>query len=189
MSAFHVGDRHINTLLCIADQWGVTQIKDDHYLESLGHDLSKANDDSVNYRYNCNDKYPYKFKRVNVNNLTPIEVIKLCQCFDYQCCEIDSWDLSTERNFIQNLMSSATSKLPGYEDAPWCLDYLGRKKLQSSADKIHEFLDDAYQLLQSLTDAVGELQKYDGIEQDLESLQDHIDSASETVTTLAELID
>jgi DNA-binding ferritin-like protein len=60
---------------------------------------------------------------------------------------------------------------------------------QSSEKKVHEFLDDAYQLLQSLTDAVGELKKYDGIEQDLESLQDYIDSAAETVTSLSESVD
>lgn len=60
---------------------------------------------------------------------------------------------------------------------------------QSSEKKVHALLDDAYQLLQSLTDTVGELNKYKGIEQDLESLQDYIDSASETVTSLAESID
>jgi DNA repair ATPase RecN len=60
---------------------------------------------------------------------------------------------------------------------------------QSSEKKVHEFLDDAYQLLQFLTDAVGELKKYDGIEQDLESLQDYIDSASEQVTNLSESVD
>jgi DNA repair ATPase RecN len=61
--------------------------------------------------------------------------------------------------------------------------------LSPSQKQVHTFLDDTYQLLQSLTDAVGELKKYDGIEQDLESLQDYIDSASEQVTTLAESID
>ena len=60
---------------------------------------------------------------------------------------------------------------------------------QSSEKKVHEFLDDAYQLLQSLTDTVGELKKYEGIEQDLESLQDYIDSASEQVTSLSESVD
>lgn len=60
---------------------------------------------------------------------------------------------------------------------------------QSSEKKVHSLLDDAYSMLQSLTDTVGELQKYDGIEQDLESLQGYIDSASEQVTSLAESID
>ena len=61
--------------------------------------------------------------------------------------------------------------------------------LSDSQKKVHAFLEDAYSILQSLADTVGELNKYEGIEQDLESLQDYIDSASEAVTSLAESMD
>ena len=61
--------------------------------------------------------------------------------------------------------------------------------LSPSQKKVHTFLEEAYSMLQSLTDTVGELKKYEGIEQDLESLQDYIDSASEQVTSLSESID
>ena len=63
MSAFHVGDRQINTLLCIAEKWGVISRSyrddfSDNFLAEWGREFSKANDNSVNYRYNCNNKYP-----------------------------------------------------------------------------------------------------------------------------------
>ena len=59
---------------------------------------------------------------------------------------------------------------------------------QSSEKKVHALMDDAYQLLQSLTDEQDEIKVYPDIKGDLESLKNYLDSASELVQAITEAL-
>lgn len=54
--------------------------------------------------------------------LTPIEVIKACDCLAYQSCEYDGWNDSKARRLLDDLKSAAINALPGYQEAPWGID-------------------------------------------------------------------
>lgn len=54
---------------------------------------------------------------------TPIEGIKVAQCYRYQACDSgDVWDKSEAASFIQALIEHLIPKLPGYDAAPWGWD-------------------------------------------------------------------
>lgn len=58
----------------------------------------------------------YKFKP---KVLTAVEVLKACDCYDYQSCETDDYHETTAAKLVDRIRKSAIGKLPGYEDAPW----------------------------------------------------------------------
>jgi hypothetical protein len=49
----------------------------------------------------------------------PVQVLKSCDCYEYQSCEHDGWEDSEAHNFIEGLGRRAISALPGYEAAEW----------------------------------------------------------------------
>jgi hypothetical protein len=51
--------------------------------------------------------------------IRPVQVLKSCQCFDYQSCEHPGWKASEARAFIEALKARAINSLPGYEEAEW----------------------------------------------------------------------
>lgn len=52
---------------------------------------------------------------------SPIEVLKLVQCFEYQSCETADWEESEAYAFCDALRGQMIHQLPGYEDARWAL--------------------------------------------------------------------
>lgn len=62
------------------------------------------------------DAYPYKYPMVRP---TPVELLKLIDCYEYQSCEHDAWEHSTAHALCERLRSYAIHHLDGYEDAPW----------------------------------------------------------------------
>lgn len=58
--------------------------------------------------------------------LTPAEVFKAIDCFDYQSCEHEGWRNSTAFQFCEALRLRVCSSVPGYEDAPWGWDEVPR---------------------------------------------------------------
>jgi hypothetical protein len=51
--------------------------------------------------------------------IDPIQVLKSCDCFEYQSCEHDGWRDSEAKAFIDSLRNHAWHALPGYENAAW----------------------------------------------------------------------
>jgi len=121
MSAFIVSDTHINALVSYATGGGPFRVSDGNPQE-LGQMLVNENYRSVNYRYRERDE-PHTFRyRPYIKPLKPVEVIKLCDCYDYQSCETDDYEKSEAYRLIQGIRSKALHLLPGYADAPWGLD-------------------------------------------------------------------
>lgn len=53
------------------------------------------------------------------HGLTPVKVLKMAQCLNYQSCEVDGWRDTEAYGLIEAIKSAAIRALPGYDDAPW----------------------------------------------------------------------
>ena len=127
MSAFIVNDYHISQLIRYGSHRDVSMCvngKFDRHItgneQLLMGMLVTANYQSVNHRYNENTppmpgKYEPDYERV----LSPVQVIKACNCYDYQSCEIDNYETTDAAKCIDAIRSKAINALPGYEEAEW----------------------------------------------------------------------
>ena len=143
MSAFFVGEDHINAMLTFAERcasFGVpTPLRGrahpvtERDLTEIGQALVAENVKSLRARYpgDYREMMPddwqgaesYRYRpdlafMTRTPNLA-LAVIKLSQCYDYQACEHDSWADSWAASFTRWLRDCAISKIPGYDAAPW----------------------------------------------------------------------
>jgi len=109
---------------------------------AVGNMLLQANVDSVSTRYAackhtelpgakgqtlfCDFGTPIP----HFNRIKAVEVLKSCDCYEYQSCEHSGWRNSQANAFVTCLRSCAIDKLAGYEEAPWgapepCAVYYG----------------------------------------------------------------
>lgn len=147
MSAFIVSDDTIHAIVTFAaDQkmmvkHPVTGLYHDveSFPDLIGQELVSENYRSVNVRYNETDKAPtwrhVPTRRGTVKpanpyeplsapirrELTPLDIIKLCDCLEYQSCETDDWESTWTYAFLNSVRHRAITKLPGYDNAPWGL--------------------------------------------------------------------
>ncbi len=127
MSAFMCSENHINTIVTFACQRRI-----DAYVDGLhfnaGADpqkwvdvLTKANRDSLEVRYG--DTFPEpipKFKKHRPET-TPVEIVKLCQSFEYQACEVDDYKSTKAHRFIEAVLYEILTTMDGYDDAAWSI--------------------------------------------------------------------
>jgi hypothetical protein len=52
---------------------------------------------------------------------SPVEVLKACQCLDFQCCEHEEWQESPAKRMLDAIAGAAIEALPGYDSAPWAI--------------------------------------------------------------------
>ena len=52
-------------------------------------------------------------------NVDLMEILKSCDCLDYQSCEFDEWHDSTAYKILNGIRATAIKKLPGYDSAMW----------------------------------------------------------------------
>jgi hypothetical protein len=50
-----------------------------------------------------------------------VQIIKLCNCLDYQSCETPDWKDTRAYALLDNIRERAIRELPGYDNAPWDL--------------------------------------------------------------------
>ena len=48
-----------------------------------------------------------------------VQIIKACDCLEYQSCESSDWERTQASAFVDTLRRRACHKLPGYDDASW----------------------------------------------------------------------
>lgn len=93
--------------------------------DAIGQMLTDENYRGVNARYRDEygdpERYQHVFTISDPRTMpTPIEGIKVAQCYRYQSCDSgDVWDKSESAAFIEALIQHLIPKLPGYEKAPW----------------------------------------------------------------------
>lgn len=140
MSAFIVSDQHINALLTYharsqfggtshlwdGESWleiNVYSPQGKQNLTKFGQILVDQNYRSVNHRYESTDS-PHRYKFVQDQNplhLRPVQILKLCQSFDYQACETDDYKTTIAAQIIDNIKNRAIGELAGYESAEWTI--------------------------------------------------------------------
>lgn len=143
MSAFVVSKDHIDAIVTVAlfgvsecsaqsGQWfppyfgNPSRPVDIYSVNRLGEMLLLENEDSVRARYpSHNDSeapvYIYPFHSLPVPLINAVAALKLIDCYEYQSCEHEEWDLSATKRFCHNLRSSLITSLPGYDAAPWAI--------------------------------------------------------------------
>ena len=97
----------------------------------VGQMLWDENIRSVQGRYpDCKDKpenmpgpidevfiYAHSFSSHETPN--PVQVLKACDCYEYQSCEHEEWSTSQAKAIIDALRRDAWHSLPGYDAAAW----------------------------------------------------------------------
>jgi hypothetical protein len=129
MSAFVVDKKHIDALLTYASRpeyqspscyyWLNKIVYFYDEINRIGNVLVFENYHSVNYRYNDHSEpFEYKWERYT-RSLTPIQIVKACDCLDYQSCETPDWKETEANTIIQSIRERAIREIPGYETASW----------------------------------------------------------------------
>ena len=130
MSAFLVSDYHINVLI----NYGVHNDASVFYNKSRWHDIRNKEEEyaqellnenyrSLNSRYGDKDEpHKIKFKRLMLHNIKAVDILKACDCYDYQACETKDYYESLACAVIKGIRRAAISKIPGYDNAGWGLD-------------------------------------------------------------------
>ena len=90
----------------------------------LGQALLNKNYESVNNRYDENElppeyKHSLTYTVIDNKNHRPIQIIKACNCYDYQCDNADDYENSFAAEVIDRIRSSAINSLPEYNNAKW----------------------------------------------------------------------
>jgi len=143
MSAFVVNKEHINAMITAGLnvrykplRWwhnGKPHTLTHDNASTIGEMLLQENVKSVSYRYEDSEitNLPGKVNaewiipfiyRYTYAVPTAVEVIKIIQCYEYQSCEHDEWELSSAKSFCDALTKAQFDRLPGYDDAPWGWD-------------------------------------------------------------------
>lgn len=132
MSAFIVSDAHIQALADAAGRYCQRTTIDGIELndgDEVGRCLLAANYASVNFRYKLKGvAHAWTFKHAQTQR-GAVEIIKACQCFDYQACELPDYKNTTAARIVSDIKSRAIASLPGYDAAPWGIDDAPRAPL------------------------------------------------------------
>lgn len=121
MSAFIVSDATIDALVTYGSAGGTERVFNQHP-EPAGQKLVNENYRSCNARYRGEYGNPHIYEyKPYIRPLDPVQVIKLCDCYDYQACETDDYSNTEAAYIIRAIRSKAVSRLPGYDAAHWDL--------------------------------------------------------------------
>lgn len=125
MSAFIVSDEQINTIVSYAAKHGLIGLST---MKATAAMLYKANVESVNYRYDEHTKTTgFKFVPVDIKDIADVTIAKLCDCLDYQSCELKTWPTSEACKLVEKIRKHAggldigRDQQPGYNEAPWTI--------------------------------------------------------------------
>ncbi len=86
--------------------------------QRVGQILVNENYRSVNKRYNETDQpYTYEYRPNPMRVWKPVEIIKACNCYDYQACETEGYKDSEAHDIVHRIRQHAILLLPGYDAA------------------------------------------------------------------------
>lgn len=134
MSAFMVGEPHINAMIGLAQRHfrDLSLRFSGVEADEIGRRLVAENRRSINYRYPDTVGKPEREPGPNVGlpidvytyqeprkTPTAVEGLSLISCYRYQACEHPEWRESWAYDFCEQLQAALIRSLPGYKDAPW----------------------------------------------------------------------
>jgi hypothetical protein len=123
MSWYHDGSRHEvrrgvdSGLVCAAQMLWDENLRsiNARYPDTVDHPNNIPGPVGETYRITTAD-----FKG-RVPSLSPVAILKACDCYEYQACEHDGWTTSEANAFLGCLRKKCVRNLPGYDDASWNL--------------------------------------------------------------------
>lgn len=88
--------------------------------DQVGAMLWRQNLMSVNHRYGSKNPVDREFSFSMATPLrSPLELLKLVECYHYNSCDHPSWKTSEAKSFTEQLQFKLIRELPGYDAAPW----------------------------------------------------------------------
>jgi len=88
--------------------------------EAVGAMLAAQNRRSVNFRYDEEEIQPV-YQHGPSRSYSPVELLKIIKCYEYQSCETPDWETTEAQNFCAALKDQLIHLLPGWDDAPWAI--------------------------------------------------------------------
>jgi hypothetical protein len=123
MSCFVVPDFHIDALVSWAVANGAAAFIDGLTPRELAAELHLANCAAYRERYGEAPGESYTFTmRPEVHALPAVQVLKACNCFDYQAGDWSKYYGSTAQRAVERIRNHAITYVPGYRAAAWTLE-------------------------------------------------------------------
>jgi hypothetical protein len=125
MSAIFVGAKHVNALLSYVDKrdWrsrstltvqGKTLLQEN--VRSLTARYGKCGDEALNkaedYTFEC-------LSTAELNKIGPLDVLSMCDCFEYQAGETDDYEATEAAAIIGDIRKLAIAELLADKEAVW----------------------------------------------------------------------
>lgn len=126
MSSYIIDKEHIEQIvLYVYKLEGINSLNYYHNEERIRFDslgdvaieLSKANCEGVNYRYD-DDNQPYDFDDLSINDLkvkNPLQVIQLIRCLEYQSCDNPDYKNSLANSILKTITDRIVSYMIQHE--------------------------------------------------------------------------
>ena len=123
MSCFVVPDFHIDALVSWAIANHASAFIDGLTPRELAAELHRANCAAYRERYgeSGGEEYRYTF-RPETHALPAVQVLKACNCFDYQASDWSSYTGSVAQRAVERIREHAITYVPGYRAAAWTLE-------------------------------------------------------------------
>lgn len=131
MSAWLVSQTHIRALVTYARRNGLHASDAD----AIGNALWRQNDRSLIARYEDRAAGYWTLGQTYTHrdaNLSPLTLLKACDCYDYQACETDDYEATLAGILIAvmqrhicaavHMTEDQARRQPAYEAAPWGID-------------------------------------------------------------------
>ena len=135
MSCFVVNDYHLRALVTWAE---LHRVALPYSVPVACELLAAANRRAFAERYQgrYQDEVPTfgGYQVAALGELLPVDIVKACDCLDYQACDWSAWADSRPRQVLDLVRMAAiahaagladhdkAARLPGYQAAAWCLD-------------------------------------------------------------------
>jgi hypothetical protein len=131
MSNFIVSDRHIDALVRAAMEFtGGSYLDFTIYIcdepihydhpDKMGRVLKDLSYYMVRRHRPKNNDAIYKYHHCKL--LRPVQILKACDCYDYQCCSVGVYESTEAGKIIDSIRRFYISVLPGYDNARWHIE-------------------------------------------------------------------
>jgi hypothetical protein len=123
MSCFVVPDFHIDALVSWAVANHAAAFIDGLDPRGLAAELYLANCTAYRERYGEDPSENYIFTmRPEVHAMPAVQVLKACNCFEYQASSWSEYQGSAAQRAIERIRDHAITYVPGYRAAAWTLE-------------------------------------------------------------------
>jgi hypothetical protein len=125
MSAYMVSDLHLNAIVTYASNNSVSVFIGNKWFDVRCNEqriiaiLETANKESLHVRYGDDDVTTGIKYKITDKYQSPMQIIKLCDCFNYQACEVNDYEHTPAAAIIKAIIHNAINNLPGYGDLEW----------------------------------------------------------------------